>query len=114
MKRASKLRIVIADDHFIVRMGLVALVDTEPDMQVVAEAADGVQAVELYARFKPDLVLMDLRMPLKSGFLRKSPAVWLHETCSKNLPLARYRFYNSLPKVWRTKKSPTCSTLATI
>src|SRR6266487_4514950 len=67
MKRLDKIRIVVADDHFIVRMGLVALVDTEPDMEVVAEAADGVQAVEHYAKFKPDLILMDLRMPLKSG-----------------------------------------------
>ena len=67
MKKLSKTRILVADDHFIVRMGLVALVDTEPDMEVVAEAADGVQAVELYAKAKPDLILMDLRMPLKSG-----------------------------------------------
>ena len=67
MKKLSKTRIVVADDHFIVRMGLVALVDTEPDMEVVAEAADGVQAVELYAKSRPDLILMDLRMPLKSG-----------------------------------------------
>jgi DNA-binding NarL/FixJ family response regulator len=67
MKRANMIRIVVADDHFIVRIGLVALVDTEPDMQVVAEAADGVQAVELFTKFKPDLILMDLRMPFKSG-----------------------------------------------
>jgi DNA-binding NarL/FixJ family response regulator len=67
MKRLNKTRILVADDHFIVRIGLVALVDTEPDMEVVAEAADGVQAVESYFKFKPDLVLMDLRMPLKSG-----------------------------------------------
>ena len=67
MKRLNKTRIVVADDHFIVRMGLVALVDTEPDMEVVAEAADGAQAVDLFAKFKPDLILMDLRMPLMSG-----------------------------------------------
>ncbi len=67
MKKLNNIRILIADDHFIVRIGLVALVNTEPDMEVVAEAADGVQAVELFARHKPDLVLMDLRMPLKTG-----------------------------------------------
>src|SRR5215467_662618 len=67
MRKLQKTRIVVADDHFIVRMGLVALVDTEPDMEVVAEAADGVQAVEQYHRLKPDLILMDLRMPIKSG-----------------------------------------------
>jgi DNA-binding NarL/FixJ family response regulator len=67
MKRDEKIRILIADDHFIVRIGLVALVSTEPDMQVVAEAADGAEAVVLYHKYQPDLALMDLRMPVKSG-----------------------------------------------
>ncbi len=67
MKKEGKIRILIADDHFVVRMGLAALVNTEPDMEVVAEAADGAQALELFAKFNPDLALMDLRMPVKSG-----------------------------------------------
>ncbi len=66
-KTNHKIRVLIADDHFLVRLGLVALVKTEPDMEVVGEAADGVQAVEHFARCSPDLVLMDLRMPLKDG-----------------------------------------------
>ncbi len=61
------IRILIADDHYVVRMGLTALVETEPDLQVVGEAADGAQVVELYKQLKPDLVLMDLRMPLSDG-----------------------------------------------
>jgi len=67
MKRESKIRILVADDHFIVRMGLIALVNTEPDMAIVGEAADGNQAVDLFSKHKPDLVLMDLRMPIKDG-----------------------------------------------
>ena len=67
MKKEPKIRILIADDHFVVRMGLTALVNTEPDMEVVAEAADGAQALELFARFVPDLALMDLKMPVKTG-----------------------------------------------
>jgi len=63
----SSIRILIADDHYVVRMGLVALVETEPDLQVIGEAADGVQAVELFKKLQPDLTLMDLRMPLKDG-----------------------------------------------
>lgn len=67
MKADNRIRIIVADDHFVVRMGLSALVNTEPDMEVVGEAVDGVQAVNLYAQTKPDLVLMDLRMPVKDG-----------------------------------------------
>lgn len=61
------IRILIADDHYVVRMGLVALVETEPDLQVVGEASDGTQVIELYKRLLPDLVLMDLRMPRGDG-----------------------------------------------
>ena len=68
MKKDRKIRIIIADDHYIVRMGLVALVNTEPDMEVVAEAADGAQAIELFAKHSPDLALIDARMPVKNGF----------------------------------------------
>ncbi|HYG22455.1 MAG TPA: response regulator transcription factor [Verrucomicrobiae bacterium] len=61
------IKVLVADDHFVVRMGLIALVNTEPDMQVVGEAADGKQAIEMFNRLRPDLVLMDLRMPVKDG-----------------------------------------------
>jgi DNA-binding NarL/FixJ family response regulator len=67
MKKPEKIRVLIADDHYIVRMGLISVVNTEPDMEVVAEAADGAQALELYGKCNPDLALLDLRMPVKDG-----------------------------------------------
>jgi DNA-binding NarL/FixJ family response regulator len=67
MKKEARIRVLVADDHFIVRMGLIALVNTEPDMVVAAEAVDGAQAIEQFNKVKPDLVLMDLRMPIKDG-----------------------------------------------
>ncbi len=66
-KPGNKIRILIADDHYIVRLGLVALMSTEPDMEVVAQAGDGAQACELFARLQPDLALLDMRMPVKDG-----------------------------------------------
>src|SRR6266436_3567459 len=63
----SSIGILIADDHYVVRMGLAALVETEPDLQVIGEAADGARAVELFQELRPDLTLMDLRMPVKDG-----------------------------------------------
>ncbi|MBW8864922.1 MAG: response regulator transcription factor [Verrucomicrobia bacterium] len=67
MKRQIKTRILVADDHFVVRMVVIAMINNEPDMEVVAEAANGLQAIELYNKHQPDLVLLDSRMPLKSG-----------------------------------------------
>lgn len=66
-KSASPIRVLVCDDHFVVRIGLVALVNTEADLTVVGEADDGEQAVTMFERLAPDLVLMDLRMPGKSG-----------------------------------------------
>jgi DNA-binding NarL/FixJ family response regulator len=67
MKKTSPIRILVADDHYIVRMGLTALVNIEPDMEIVAEASDGAQAVALYTQHNPDITLLDLRMPVISG-----------------------------------------------
>ncbi len=67
MKNESKTRILVADDHYVVRMGVIAIINNEQDMEVVAEAANGTQAIELFSRHLPDLVLLDSRMPLKSG-----------------------------------------------
>jgi DNA-binding NarL/FixJ family response regulator len=65
--KTSPIRILIADDHYVVRMGLIAMVNLEPDMEIVAEATDGNQACALYKRWNPDLTLLDVRMPVKNG-----------------------------------------------
>ena len=67
MKNPPKIRILIADDHYVVRIGLAALIGVEPDMEVIATAVDGAQALELFRRFQPDLALLDMRMPVKDG-----------------------------------------------
>lgn len=61
------LRLLIADDQEVVRSGYKALLGTYPDLEVLGTAADGVEAVEMATRLKPDVVLMDIRMPRKDG-----------------------------------------------
>ena len=61
------IRVLVADDQAMIRVGLRMILDDEPDLAVVAEAADGVQAVEAAAGARPDVVLMDIRMPLLDG-----------------------------------------------
>ncbi|MDJ0634236.1 MAG: response regulator transcription factor [Xenococcaceae cyanobacterium MO_188.B29] len=61
------IRILVAEDHEIVRDGICTIVNQQPDITVVAEAVNGEQAVQLYRKYKPDVVLMDLRMPTMEG-----------------------------------------------
>ena len=61
------IRILVVEDHHVVRQGLVALIKTMDDMEVVSEACDGKQAVELFRRHQPDITIMDLRLPVMTG-----------------------------------------------
>jgi two-component system NarL family response regulator len=61
------IRVLVVDDHPPMRMGLVALIQSQPGMNVIAEAADGEEAIEVYEDVRPDVVLMDLRMPGMGG-----------------------------------------------
>jgi DNA-binding NarL/FixJ family response regulator len=61
------ISVVVADDQALVRGGFVVLVDAADDMQVVGEAANGAEAVDLVAQYRPDVVLMDIRMPMTDG-----------------------------------------------
>ena len=66
---AAGIRVMIVDDHSMVRMGLAGLLAMEPDVQVVAEAEDLDQAVAAFSSHRPDVILMDVRMPGGSGLL---------------------------------------------
>jgi len=61
------IRLLITDDHAVVRMGLVAVLSHHPDLTVVAQAEDGGEAVRLFSEVRPDVTVMDVRMPIKDG-----------------------------------------------
>ncbi|VTR76778.1 response regulator [Cellulomonas hominis] len=65
--QGTTVRVLVADDHPVVRSGLAGLLSVEPDIEVVGEVADGAAAVEAARALTPDLVLMDLRMPVLDG-----------------------------------------------
>ena len=63
----EKIRILMADDHPVVRAGIRGMLETQPDFEVIAEAEDGQEAVASARKLKPDVILMDLRMPKMEG-----------------------------------------------
>ncbi|MFE6871985.1 response regulator [Kitasatospora sp. NPDC057692] len=63
----GRVRVVVVDDHTVMRAGLVALLASEPTVEIVGEGGDGRAAVELVARLRPDVALLDLRMPVLDG-----------------------------------------------
>lgn len=63
----NPIRILVVEDHHVVRQGLIALIKTVEDLQVIGEACDGRQAVELYRQHEPDITIMDLRLPIMTG-----------------------------------------------
>jgi len=67
MSRSDKIRVLVVDDHPVVCRGLTAIIQAEPGMLVVGQASDGLDAVRMFGEHKPDITLMDLRMPLMSG-----------------------------------------------
>jgi two-component system NarL family response regulator len=67
MKKKNPIRVMLVDDHPAFRKGLAALVGSEPDLEVVTQCGDGRQALELFRQARPDVVLMDLRLPGMGG-----------------------------------------------
>src|ERR1044071_2927601 len=64
---SQRIRILVAEDHLVARVGVTTIVNMQPDMQVVAEASNGQQAIEMFRKHLPDVTLLDLRMPVLGG-----------------------------------------------
>ena len=83
MNAAEPVRVLIADDHYVVREGLVALIEAEPDMRVVAQASSGERALEACRQHTPGVVLLDMRMPGQGGLALR----FSHKKKRDRLPL---------------------------
>ncbi len=86
----QKITIILADDHTIVRQGLRALLEAERDMKVVGEAENGRQAVQLTRKLQPDVVVMDIAMPLLNG-IQAARQIRKYNTSTKVLILSMYQ-----------------------
>jgi len=120
MKAKDQIKLLVADDHPTFRMGLVALVESQPDMTVVAEAGDGLSAIELFRQKKPDVVLMDLRMPGLGGvetiltLLSEFPAAKIIVVTTYDLDEDIYRAIQAGAKSYLLKDMPRDQLIATI
>ena len=83
------ITILTVDDHGLIRAGLTAVVATEPDLRIVAEAANGEEAIEQFEVHRPDIVLMDLRMPVMDG-LAATRAILADHPDAKIIVLSTY------------------------
>ena len=85
----TKIKVLLADDHTVVRQGLRALLQAEPDIETIAEAETGRQAVELTRTLKPDVVVMDIAMPMLNG-LEATRQILKSFPCTRVLILSSY------------------------
>jgi two-component system NarL family response regulator len=84
-----RLRLLIAEDHLIARVGVKTIIDLQPDMMVVAEASNGAQSVDLFRKHRPDITLMDMRMPLLSG-VQAAQAILAESPTARIIGLSTY------------------------
>jgi DNA-binding NarL/FixJ family response regulator len=116
----KQIRVVIADDHPVVREGLGALVNFQRDMKIVSEAANGQQAVQQFLLHRPDVLLLDLRMPKMNGIeaihaiLEKAPKAKIIVLSTYDGDEDVYRALQAGAKAYLLKDSPRAQLLETI
>jgi two-component system NarL family response regulator len=119
-RRDGKIRVLIADDHPVVREGLSAFINRSRDMKVIGEAADGHQAVQLFFRYCPDVLLLDLRIPILNG-LEVLHSILLRDPTAKIIIVSTYNLHEDVyqalkagAKAYLLKDAPREELLASI
>jgi DNA-binding NarL/FixJ family response regulator len=85
----AQATVLVVDDHALVRTGVANIISNEPDLQVIAEAANGAEAVDAFERYRPDVTLLDLRMPVMEG-VEAVRQIRLREPNAKVIVLTTY------------------------
>src|ERR1035437_5888795 len=67
MTKPESIRVIIADDHKLFRSGIISLLDDEPDIYIISEAENGQELIDCYSVFNPDIMLIDISMPIVNG-----------------------------------------------
>lgn len=120
LKKLDTIRIMLVDDHPGYRKGMAALIQSEPDLEVIAETGDGLDAIQLYAGKRPDIVLMDLRLPGMGGveaiiaIRREFPDAKIIVLTTFDLDEDIYRALQSGAKSYLLKDTPDDELAATI
>jgi two-component system NarL family response regulator len=120
MNQLHPIRVLVADDHEIVREGLKAILDRQEDISVVGEAANGKEAVDCFRRCQPDIILMDLRMPGEGGLAaiqairKEAPGVHIIVLTTYDGDENIYRAITSGAKSYLLKTAPQEQILETI
>ncbi len=99
---------LVADDHEVVRQGLAALLREQPDIQFVGEAANGREAVDMASRLRPDVVIMDVAMPLMNGD-EATRQTKMHLPGTRVIALSMYAEDGMVEKMRRAGAEPTSS-----
>jgi DNA-binding NarL/FixJ family response regulator len=81
MTLSPPISILLVDDHIVMRMGLMSAISGEPDLKVVAEAENGLEAIEAYQHHRPDVIILDLRMPQLGGMQTIRKLQEIHRQC---------------------------------
>ncbi len=107
MKKPAKIRLLLVDDHFIVRIGLMGAIQAEADMIVAAECGSGEQAIELFRQHVPDVTVMDWRLPGISG-MQTTEAIREEFPQARVLLLSVYEGEEDVFARCKLESPPTC------
>ena len=107
MRKPAKIRLLLVDDHFIVRIGLTGAIQAEADMTVAAECGSGEQAIELFRQLTPDVTVMDWRLPGMSG-VQATEAIREEFPQARVVLLSVYEGEEDVFARCRPESPPTC------